>query len=590
MNFSITSKNFKSFIKNTYFLAFVVIFSSLFFSFPNFSLAATLNISPGTGVYTTGSVFSVRVGINTQGKNILAAEGLLNFNPQELSVVSIDKSGSIFNMWAVEPTFSNTAGTINFAGGKIGGYTGSFGTAITVTFRTKTAGTAKVTFSEGLITEDGPSGTNILSGMIGGTFTIQAPSISPQPEVIEYVAPANTPSAPIINSSSHPADSWSSKKTATLNWTLPSGVIALRTNLDENPTTIPTKLYENPIREITLNDLNEGISYFHIQFKNAEGWGKVTHYKIAVDTEKPEDLKVELKEGADLSNSIQTLVISASDKTAGVEKYLIKIDDGNPQEFFLKENSNEIVLPALLPGVHNLVIEAYDFAGNNVSTTFSFTLTAFSKPIFTEYPKEINEEVIPVIRGKTKAKAKVEISFQKTGQEPNHYELMSDEEGVFTFIPEGTLSLGVYELSARATDEFGAKSEISDTVKIAVQQPGYIKIGSILLSTLSVFVPLIGTILLLVLLFWYLLVYLRKFKKRLAKESDEVLDIVGHKFDELEESLNVHRERLKNSRRTKELTLAENEILASLASDLKIARNKIIKEAKDVEQVIKDKQ
>lgn len=589
MNFSITSKKIKNFIKNTYFLAFVFIFSSFFLSFPNFSSAASLNIVPETGIYTAGSVFSVRVGINTQGKSILAAEGLIKFNPQELSVVSIDKSGSIFNMWAVEPIFSNTAGTINFAGGKIGGYTGSSGTAITVTFRTRGAGIAKVSFSEGLITEDGPSGTNILSGMTGGTFTVQAPSVSPKPEVVEYVAPANTPSAPVINSSSHPANTWSSKKTANLSWTLPAGVTALRTNLDKKIDTIPTKIYENPIREITLNDLDEGVSYFHIQFKNSEGWGKVTHYKLAVDTEKPEALKVELKEGADLSSSIQTLIVSASDKTSGIQKYLIQIDDGEATEFLAKEDSDEITLPALLPGVHNLVIEAFDFAKNSISTTLSFTITAFAKPIFTEYPREINEEVIPVIRGTTKAHAKVEVSFRKSGQEPALYETTSDGNGIFTFIPEGTLSSGVYELYARATDEFGSKSEVSETIKIAVQQPGYIRIGSLLLSALSIFVPLVAVVLLLVLLSWYLLVYLRKFKKRLVKESDEVLEIVNCKFDELEESLNEHREKLKNSRRTKELTLAENEIMTLLSSDLKIARQKIIKEARDVENVIKEK-
>lgn len=571
-------------------LLFFIVLFSLFLFTPKLSKAATLNVVPETGVYASGNAFSVQIKVNTQGKSIIAAEGLLNFNPQELSVVSIDKAGSIFNMWAVEPDFSNTAGTIKFAGGKVGGFSENSGTVINVTFRTKTNGVARLTFSEGLITENGPTGTNILSGMNGGTFTVQAPSSSPTPETVQYVAPANTPAAPVVNSSSHPDGVWSDKKTANLTWTLPAGVTAVRTNLDRNPNTIPTKLYESPIREITLNDLEEGVSYFHIQFKNAEGWGKVTHYKLATDTEKPESLKVDLKEGADLSNSIQTLVLEAEDKTSEIQKYLVKIDDGEPIVFSVKEEEkSEMTLPALLPGVHNLVIEVYDLAGNNISTTLSFTILAFAKPVFTEYPKEINEEVIPVIRGKTKANAKVEIIFRKSGQEPNSYETTADETGVFTFIPEGTLSIGVYELSARATDEFSSKSEISDTIKIAVQQPGYLRVGSLLLSTLSVFVPLIAVILLLVLLSWYLLVYLSKFKKRLVKESDEVIEIVERKFDELEMSLLEYREQLKNSKRTKELTLAENEILTHLASDLKNARKKITKEVKDVEEVIKEK-
>ena len=61
--------------------------------------AATLSVSPGTGVYTSNSTFTVRVVVNSGGKPINAAEGTLTFNPSELSVVSASRSTSIFNLW-----------------------------------------------------------------------------------------------------------------------------------------------------------------------------------------------------------------------------------------------------------------------------------------------------------------------------------------------------------------------------------------------------------------------------------------------------------------------------------------------------------
>ena len=74
--------------------------------------AATLRLSPATGGYTAGSTFTVQVVINTEGAGVNAAEGTLSFNPSELSVVSVSRGASIFNLWTQEPSFSNGAGTI----------------------------------------------------------------------------------------------------------------------------------------------------------------------------------------------------------------------------------------------------------------------------------------------------------------------------------------------------------------------------------------------------------------------------------------------------------------------------------------------
>jgi hypothetical protein len=101
-----TSLHLKYFLATVFFIFLV----------PVQVMAATMSVSPNTGVYNTGSTFTVKVVVNTQGKSVNAAEGTVKFNPQELSVVSVDRSSSIFNLWVTEPTFSNSAGTINFSG------------------------------------------------------------------------------------------------------------------------------------------------------------------------------------------------------------------------------------------------------------------------------------------------------------------------------------------------------------------------------------------------------------------------------------------------------------------------------------------
>jgi hypothetical protein len=131
--------------------------------------AATLSLTPGTGVYQSNTTFSARVVVNTQGQAINAADATLSFNPSQLAVVSVNRVGSIFNLWVTEPTYSNSAGTITFSGGLPSGYTGSAGTVMNVTFRAVGSGSARVNFSSGSVLANDGRGTNVLNTMNGGS-------------------------------------------------------------------------------------------------------------------------------------------------------------------------------------------------------------------------------------------------------------------------------------------------------------------------------------------------------------------------------------------------------------------------------------
>lgn len=570
---------------------FIVLLIASFLVMPSVILAATLSITPGTGVYTAGATFTARVVVNTAGKSINAAEGTVKFNPNELSVVSLDRSGSIFNLWVTEPTFSNSAGTISFSGGLPSGYTGGSGTVFSITFRAKAAGSPKVSLTGGSVLANDGMGTNVLTSMNGGTYTVQAPSTTPAPEVvIEYVAPANTPGTPQITSSTHEGgETWSTKKTAALSWSLPSGIEAVRTLLDSSAGTIPTKVYDSPISSIELTDLSEGVSYFHLQFKNADGWGKVAHYRLAVDTEKPSEFIVTTAEGVEAANPVQILQLAAKDAASGIARYMVRIDNAEAYEYIDTDASGKISLPTLAPGYHAVIIEAFDKAGNSMVATHSFTIDSFSKPEFTEFPSEINEEVIPVLRGTTRAGAQVEVAIEKIGAEPVTYQITADESGVFTVIPSGTFQSGVYEITARATDTYGAQSEVSDPIRIAVQKPGYLQIGSFIVSVLSVVIPLIAMTVLLVGFAWFMVLYYRRFRNKVSRESGEVVTVLTAEFDRLSTSLETKKSDLIESRKTKRLTKSEEATFTELSAVIHEARTRITKEVEDVEQVLHKK-
>ena len=553
------------------------------------AFAATLQISPGTGVYQVGSTFTARVQVQTGGQSVNASEGTLKFNPSELSVVSVNRTSSIFNLWVTEPTFSNSAGTISFSGGVPTGFNGTVGTVLNVTFRVKNAGSPRVSFTNGSVLANDGKGTNVLTSMNGGSYTAQAASVAPVAEIIEYVAPANTPGAPSIDSVTHsdPAD-WSSETTAELTWVLPAGITSVRTLLDDRSTTVPTKVYETPISSITLEDLSEGESYFHLQFRNEDGWGRITHYRLAVDSIAPTDLKITTASTSEPSNPEKLLFVESTEDTSGVKRYLVKIGDAEPFEFLDEKETGLVKLPVLTPGYHAIIIEAFDAAGNSTLGTYSITIEAFEQPIFTDIPTDMTANVVPVIRGITRPDSMVEVFFTRIGSEPVLTRITADEEGVFTFVPDGALYSGVYEISVQATDPFGAQSAISVVKRIAVQEPGYVRIGGQVVDAMSVIVPLILLALLLVFGVWYLVFAFRRFRGAVRVESIEALDILHREFSNLQSTLREHETSLQSSRKTKKLTKAEETMVKAIDLALQSSQTAVEKEIKDVTRLVKD--
>ncbi|MEM9336229.1 MAG: Ig-like domain-containing protein [Patescibacteria group bacterium] len=566
------------------FIRCTIVAAAIFFA--PYAWAATLSVTPGTGVYTAGNTFTANIVVNTQGQPINAAEGALSFSPSELAVVNISR-GSIFNLWTVEPTFSNAAGTINFGGGSPSGYTGSNGVVMSVTFRSLNAGTSRVRFTSGSVLAADGRGTNVLTSMNNGSYTFSAANVAPEPEVIEYIAPANTPARPQIQSQTHPdADGWYQDTTAVLEWDLPNDVTGVRTLLDTNSGSIPTRVYETPINSITLEDLAEGVQYFHIQFRNSEGWGRVAHYRLAVDTVAPTAFEISLPENADLSNPEQTLLLTSEDATSPVTRYRVQIDNGEPYEYIDETGSSTITLPSLEPGYHAIIIEAFDAAGNSIVATFSFDVLAFDRPTFVDYPQNLTDGVIPVITGQTRPLSVVTMQLAQLGREGTEYVVTADESGRFTFIPDSALGVGVYELSAVAIDQFGAQSEPSEVVRIAVQQPGYIQIGTLLVNALSVIITLVALLVLLGAMIWFVARRIKRLRKRVEIEAEEALAILEKEFTGLTKALGKEEEALRSSRKTKKLTIAEAHLIETMQSSLADSKRKVRKEISDVEALV----
>lgn len=367
--------------------------------------AATLQLSPSTGTYTAGQTFSTTVRVNPGGKSINAVEATLKFDPALLSVVSVGKDGSAFSLWTVEPTFSNSAGTVTFGGGSPSPFT-TASNLVTITFRTVKEGSATVSFGTASILAADGRGTDVYETSSAGTFTIggsAAPAPvtptptpatptpvedKPKPESDEAIIFGDPPRAPEVGSPTFlDSEVWYSSKEGLFTWTLPFDVNAIAVEVSTSSTNEPNKnkeaIFEPPIDEfrITEDIVTDGVQYLSIRFKNQVDWGVTLNRKILIDTTAPEPFEIQVKTGTTPS-SFPLLTFEATDKTSGIDFYELTIADKEPFRVTPDEAKLGYLLRELEDGTYTVKIVAHDLAGNVRESTKAVLITAgWVKPV-----------------------------------------------------------------------------------------------------------------------------------------------------------------------------------------------------------------
>lgn len=347
-------------------LSFVVIALGLLF--PTVSHAASLYFSPGSGTYTVGQDFSVSVYVSTPDQAMNAAQGVIGFPSDRLQVTSLGKAGSIMSLWVQEPSFSNAQGAVNFEGIVLNpGYTGSNGKILTINFKVKAAGSGTLSFTSGSVLANDGQGTNIVSGLSSANFSLVATIAPGVPETSAPVPATNTPSAPVVSSTSHPDQTkWYSNVDPTFAWSLPRGTTGVNVLANREPNADPGNRSDGVMTSYTFNDVDPGTWYFHIKFQNNEGWGAVTHFVFNIDTEQPESPVV--KQVTTEPASKIAFEITAKDAVSDIERYEIIIDNNEPVTW-VDDSSHYYTTPSLEEGSHTITVKAIDKAGNSSEST-----------------------------------------------------------------------------------------------------------------------------------------------------------------------------------------------------------------------------
>lgn len=137
------------------------------------TFAAELRLSADAVKASVGDTIKIRMVVNS-GQSINAVSGQISFPKNILQVQSLSKTGSIINQWAVDPSFSNTNGTVSLEGVVLNGYKGSGGTILTIVFKAKASGTATIQILSGAVLANDGEGTDVLTNRTGVTISIGA--------------------------------------------------------------------------------------------------------------------------------------------------------------------------------------------------------------------------------------------------------------------------------------------------------------------------------------------------------------------------------------------------------------------------------
>lgn len=349
--------------------------------------AADLNIDPATASHPIGEEFKVKIAVDPSGQNVNASDGTVTFDTDVLTVVGVSKDGSAFSLWTADPTFSNSAGTIGFSGGTPTPFSKA-SSVLTVTFKGKKTGSAKVSVMKGSVLAADGKGTDVYKNGGSATYTITEAAPAPveatdQTDNGDGGAVGPVPLAPNITSPTHPKeDVWYSTSTVIFNWNILEEDTAARTLLSQTDNDTPKQALKKVATSTTITNVQDGISYFYVQLKNDSGWGAIAKRKIQIDTTPPKAFEVALVTG-----NIPKFSFKTEDELSGMDRYEIVFAGSVVATVKAADVTDGMhPVPPQEGGEQNVTIRAYDKANNKAESSKILNLPKVAKPANPDAP------------------------------------------------------------------------------------------------------------------------------------------------------------------------------------------------------------
>lgn len=456
------------------------LFSFLALLIANPAWGASLFLSPANGSLQVGEIKIINVIADSLEQSINAAEATITFDPKEIEVLSLSKAGSIFNIWAKEPSFSNQNGKIVFGGGLISGFSGASGKILQITFKTKAADKFSFDFASAKALAADGLGTDVLEKTTGASFSLSIQTEQPKPVPISEPTIEPRESAeqlvdlpkPQIKSTSHPdQNQWLENKVISFSWEVPVGVEKIQLLLDQEPDSRPKITYFPAISQKTIALSDDGIWFLHARFGNSQGWGPTSHYKVMIDATAPKNCQIVLQE-RDETHPHFTLNFQAEDLVSGIEKYQIFIG----QEGAIIQSTttqNSFYIPTGLgEGSYLAEMRAFDKTGNFSLCQKNFAITELNPPEIEFVTKKITPSSVLVIEGSS-LYPNSQVMLQIENEQGSIIEQNSwtDPEGNWVIARKEPLKVGKYQVKAKIKLSPQKATDFSEAISFSVSKP-----------------------------------------------------------------------------------------------------------------------
>lgn len=338
--------------------------------------SVVLSLLPHTSTHEIGSVVPLQLYVNLANTTAVNAFGVsLNYPIEYLKVLEIDTDGSVCTLFP-ENSVNNEIGEVQLSCGLPSpGLSEPFGFLGTVQVKLLKEGYVNLSFGDSsqVLANDG-LGTDLLSKTTSSGINI----VSAKKVIIEAEVPGDqgeiqpeiTVSPLAVSSPTHPQQhEWYNENTATFEWKNSTKEISSYSYvLDSNPDTTPGTLNISTDNSISLSNIGEGASYFHIMPIVGGVDTPVTHFQVKVDTNAPENLQVKSANSFG-EDKYWTLEFEADDYN-GIDRYEILHADGTTVEV---NNPAQIILNDKFE--NTITIIAYDLGGNSTSIEYELQLT-----------------------------------------------------------------------------------------------------------------------------------------------------------------------------------------------------------------------
>gem|GEM_PF-1632745 len=299
-----------------------------------------------------GEKFDLTVTFDAKSESIDTVRSVVTFDPTILKAESVSLIGP-FNRNAPGNYIDNKTGKVFWGGFTLEALKENSGSLAKITFSAKQAGQATVAID--------PESKMISNG----EEKINTKKLGSVKVVVAEVAEADPNLSMItVNSSTHLEESeWYPNNSVKVEWVELKGnseITGYYYSFDETSNSDPTTSVPATQTTVTLEEVKDGIHYFHIKGVQKDGkTTKTVHREFKVDATKPNPITLSVSTDQLIEGESLWLTFATTDEMSGVLQYQVAL---NTSAFLPQESPME--LTDLKPGTYFLRVAAIDRAGN----------------------------------------------------------------------------------------------------------------------------------------------------------------------------------------------------------------------------------